>query len=333
MATIGTNALTLADWAKRTDPDGSIPDIVEILNQTNEILDDMLWLPSNQPTSHVTTIRSGLPSVAWRMLNYGVQPSKSRTVQVTDGLGMLEAYSEIDKKLCDLNGGTAEFRLSEEKSFIEAMSQQQATTLFYGNTDTDPKTFTGLTARYSTMVTANAESSDNVINGGGTANTNTSIWLVGWSDNTVHGLFPKGMKAGLQVEDLGQHTLLDANNGKYEGYRTHYQWDCGLTVRDWRYCVRICNIDVTTLTKNAATGADIIDLMTQSLERIKSINNVTPVFYVGRTVRAWLRRQLVNKVQQSTLTMDTVSGKKVLMFDVVPVRRVDALLQTEATVV
>ena len=38
MAALSTGALTLADWAKRLDPDGKVPTIVELLEQTNDIL-------------------------------------------------------------------------------------------------------------------------------------------------------------------------------------------------------------------------------------------------------------------------------------------------------
>ena len=134
MAVKGITALTLADWGKRIDPNGKIDKIIELLSQTNPILQDMLIVEGNLPTGHRTTIRSGLPSATWRLLNYGVQPSKSTTVQVTDGIGMLETYAEIDKSLADLNGNTAEFRLSEDRAFIEAMNQQMAQTLFYGDT-------------------------------------------------------------------------------------------------------------------------------------------------------------------------------------------------------
>lgn len=331
MATLGTTALTLADWGKRTE-NGKVAPIIEILNQSNEILDDMLWLEGNLPTGHKTTIRSGLPNATWRLLNYGVQPSKSRTVQVTDTCGMLETYCEIDKSLADLNGNGAEFRLSEDAPFVEAMNQQFASTLFYGNTQTDPEKFLGLAARYSTKTVANANSADNVLDGGGTASTNTSIWLIGWSANTITGIFPKGSKAGLMHEDLGEHTLFDANGGRYQGYRSHYKWDSGLTVRDWRYAVRIANIDVTTLTKANTAGADLIDLLTQALERIHSLSGCTPVFYGNRLIKSFLRRQISNKTLQSTLAMDTVAGKPVMTFADVPFRRVDVLLSTEAQV-
>lgn len=335
MATLGTNALTLADWGKRIDANGKVAKIIELLNLTNEVIDDMLWIEGNLPTGHKTTARSGLPAATWRMLNYGVQPSKSRTVQVTDSCGMLEAYAEIDKSLADLNGNTGEFRLSEDAAFLEAMNQNFASTLFYGSTSANPERFNGLSPRYLTKSNTTAESADNVLDGGGAGATNTSVWLIVWGANTVHGIFPKGSQAGLKMQDLGEQTLWDNNTppGKYQGYRTHYKWDCGLSLRDWRYCVRVANIDITQLSKNASAGTDLIDLMTQALERVKDLTNGTPVFYVNRTIRSFLRRQIVNKTVQSTLSWDTVAGKKVMTFGEVPVKRVDALLNTEAQVV
>lgn len=330
MATIGANAATISDWARRVDPDGQIAKIVEILNLSNPVLEDMLFIEGNLPTGHKTTIRSGLPSVAWRLLNYGVQPSKSRTVQVTDTCGMLEAYAECDKDLADLSGSTAEFRLSEDKAFIEAMNQEMASTLFYGNTATDPEKFLGLAPRYADT---SAENGDNIIDGSGTGSDNTSIWLVLWGDMTCHGIFPKGKRTGLQFEDKGQVTLEDSQSptGKYEGYRSHYKWDVGFSLRDWRFVVRIANIDVSDLTKNAASGADIIDLMTQALEIVPNLNAGRPVFYANKTITSFLRRQLANK-SNVNLTLDNAMGKRVLAFDGVPVKKCDSLLSTESAV-
>jgi hypothetical protein len=148
MAVKGLTALTLADWGKRVDPNGKVDKIIELLGQTNPILQDMPFVEGNLPTGHRTTIRSGLPSATWRLLNYGVQPSKSTTVQVTDSVGMLETYAEVDKSLADLNGNTAEFRLSEDRAFIEAMNQQMAQTLFYGDSSVNPQQFMGLSSRF-----------------------------------------------------------------------------------------------------------------------------------------------------------------------------------------
>jgi len=107
MATLGTTALTFADWAKRLEDDYRIANIVELLSQNNEIMEDMLVVEGNLPTGHKTTVRTGLPQATWRLLNYGVQPGKSTTAQVTDTIGNLETYAVIDKDLADLNGNTA----------------------------------------------------------------------------------------------------------------------------------------------------------------------------------------------------------------------------------
>lgn len=326
----GGTAATLSDWARRIDPEGKIAKIVEILNLKNRILDDMMFVEGNLPTGHRTTIRSGLPSATWRLLNYGVQPSKSRTIQVTDTIGMLEAYAEVDKSLADLNGNTAAFRFSEDRSFLEALSQEVATTLFYGNTASDPEQFMGLAPRYNSLSAANA---GNIIDGAGTGSDNTSIWLVQWGDQTLHGIFPKGQKSGLTHTDKGQVTLEDSASpaGKYEGYRTHYKWDIGLTLRDWRSCVRICNIDISDLTFDAATGGNLIDLMVQALELVPSLNMGTPVFYCDATIKSFLRRQISNK-SNVNLLMETAGGKHVLTFDGIPVNKCEALLQTEARI-
>ena len=331
MATLSSNNPTLADVAARLGPDGKIdPNIVEMLSETNEILDDMTFIEANGFTEHKTTIRSGLPSGTWRKLNYGVQPEKSRTVPIKDSLGMLETYAEVDKALADLNGNSAAWRLSEDRAFIEGLNQTQASTLFYGDSSLDPEKYTGLTPRYSSL---SAENGINIVDAGGTGSDNASIWLIVWGPNTCHGIYPKGSPAGLQSRDLGENTLIDAAGGRYQGYRTHYKWDNGLTLRDWRYVVRIANIDVSDLTKNAASGGDLIDLLTQAIELIPNLGMGRPVFYMPRKLRSSLRRQIANKVAAATLTMEEVAGKKVVAVDGIPVRRTDALLLTEARVV
>lgn len=331
MAALSVIHPTLLDLAKRTDPDGKIASLVEILNAQNEILDDMSWVEGNLPTGTRTSIRSGLPTPTWRRMYGGVQPSKSRSVQVTEGCGMLEAYAEIDKALADLNGNTASFRLSEDMAFIEAMNQEAASTIFYGNEGTEPEAFTGLAPRFNLL---SADNGQNIIAGGGSSTDNASIWLVGWGTNTCHGLIPKGSTAGLQMKDLGEVTVenVDGAGGRMQAYRTHYRWDMGLSVRDWRYVVRIANIDKSALTSDAATGANLPNLMFQAMDRIQSLQGVRPVFYMARNTLTYLRQQLTAGTKQSSLQMEDVGGRMTNMFQGIPIRRVDALAADETLV-
>jgi len=193
----------LLDLAKVTDPDGKIATVVEILNETNEILDDMTWMEGNLPTGHRTTMRTGIPAPTWRKLYGGVQPNKSTSATVTDNTGMLEAFSEVDKALADLNGNTGAFRLQEDRAHIEGMNQEVADTLFYGNEATEPEAFTGLAPRFNSL---SAENADNIINEGDSSNLQ-SIWMVVWGPNTIHGIVPKGSTAGLSVKTWARRSL------------------------------------------------------------------------------------------------------------------------------
>ena len=329
MATLTANNPTLLDLQKSLDPDGRIAPVVEILNATNEILLDMTWVEGNLPTGHRTTIRTGLPAPTWRKIYGGVQPTKSTRVQVTDNTGMLEAYAEIDKALADLNGNTAAFRMSEDRPHIEGLGQEVATTIFYGDETANPERFTGLAPRFANL-TADANS-DNIINGAGTGSDNASIWLVVWSDQTVHGIIPKGSKTGIQFTDKGQVTIedVDGSGGRMEAYRSHYRWDVGLVVRDWRFVVRICNIDKSDLVNNAASGANLPDLMFEAMELIPNLSAGRAAFYMSRDIRTKVRQHSAAGISSSTLTMDQLGGAMVTSFSGIPLRRCDALAADE----
>jgi hypothetical protein len=329
MSVLSVNNPTLLDLAKLTAPDGNIATVVEILNQTNELMDDMTWIEGNLPTGHKTTIRSGLPEPTWRKLYGGVQPSKATTIQVTDSVGMLEAYSEVDIALADLNGNTAAFRLSQDKAHLEAISQEIASKVFYGNEKEQPETFSGLSVRYNSL---SAQNADNIVNANGTGSDNSSIWLCVWGPNLGHGIVPKGSTAGIKQEDRGQVTVenADGNGGRMEAYRTHYRMDAGLTIADWRYFVRIANVDVSDL-DTLSNCQKLINLMIEATERVPNLGSGRAAFYMNRRIRTKLRLGIQEKIA-SNLSWETVAGKRVMVFDDIPVRRCDALLMTESVV-
>lgn len=334
MSTLSTTALTLHDWAKRLDPDGNVPKIVELLKQRNEVLDDMLFIEGNLPTGHQTTVRTGLPTVAWRLLNQGVTPSKSTTAQIAEHAGMLEAWSEVDVELLRLNGNSNAFRGSEAMAFIEAMNQEMASTLIYGNGGLAPEEFTGLAPRFSTI--SGATNASNVVDGLGTGSVNTSIWLVGWGENSIAGIFPKGSTAGLQHFDYGEQTV-EVTTGiggqRMRAMQERWVWKCGIAMKDWRYVVRIPNIDITNLVAKSS-AADLIELMIKATYRLPSLNDCKPVFYANRTV--WQMMDIQRRddvIAGAGLTFENVDGRRQASFRGIPCRTVDSILETEARVV
>lgn len=338
MPVLNPNVLTLADHAKRFGPDGKPAAIVELLRQTNPILDDMMFMEGNLPTGHRITMRTGLPSVYWRLINAGVPTSKSTTAQVDEHSGLLEAWSEIDVELARLNGATPQFRMSEASAFIEAMNQEMAQTVFYGNSQLAPEEFTGLAPRYSSL-SASVANSRNVLDGGGTGSDNTSIWLIGWGDNGITGIFPKGSSAGLDHNDFGEVTAEVTTNSmnalggtRMRVLQERFVWKAGLALRDWRYIVRIANIDVSDL--GGETPANLIELMNEAIYLIPQLGNVRPAFYMNRQVAHALDNQRRSDViAGGGITWETVDGKRMGQFNGVTVRPTDAILSTESRVV
>lgn len=330
---LGTSALTLLDWAKTRDPEGKTATVAELLSQNNGLVKTMTWIEGNLPTGHQSTVRTGLPSAAWRLLNNGVTPSKGNTAQILEACGMLETYSEVDKDIAELNGDLAAYRMLMAKGHIEAMNQEFASTLIYGNSSVDPEEFTGLAVRYSSLSAENARC---IIDAGGTQSDNTSIWIVGWGEHTCTGIFPKGSKAGLFHEDLGLVTVQTGTGiatGRMRAYQDHWQWKCGVSVPDWRYVVRIANIDVSNLVADSS-AADLSKVLTKATHRMQSLTGVKPVIYMNRTCLQYLDTQGRADVKSGGgLSYQNVDGQVRMQFRAIPIEIEDAIIETEARVV
>ena len=338
---------SLVDWARRADPDGAIAVVAEMLSQCNEVLKDMIWQEGNLPLGHKTTVRVGLPQGVWRGANQGVPSSKSLTAQFQDSIGELVDYSVVDKSLAELNGNVAKFRFTEDMAHLEGLSQQIASGVFYLNEATNPSAFTGLGPRYNTVTASNAANAVNVLDAGGTASANASIWLVGWGDNTIFGIFPKGSQAGLVYEDKGDVIpAYDSNGNRFEAYTSYFRQKMGICVKDWRYGVRIANIDTTTAGLQGATPPDLFALMSRAVVRLPTasrrlsgitesdapgdpVPGIAPAWYCNRTVREYMDIQAIRD-KNVLLSSKDYAGEPVMMFRDAAIRVVDALTNTEA---
>lgn len=304
--------------------------ILELMNQTNDILTDISWMESNQSDGHLTRIRTGLPEVYWRRLYQGTPPSKSEFTQVKEVCGMLEALMELDVAELELYGDRAkEFRLSEAAAFTEAMRQKVAATLFYGDSNVKPDEFNGLAMRYPTS------SSPNVINAGGTgSDVCTSMWLISWGQNRVHGIYPKGSQGGLSHTDLGLYMTTDNAGKKFQVAGDRHNWRCGLAVRDWRSVVRIANIKVANLTKRAGeTG--FIDLQALTIEA----KNLMPeemrnnaIWYCNQDVLTALELQNIDKGNVHLTYGQYFGASAVPALHGRPIRQCDQIQSTETVI-
>lgn len=330
---------TLSELTKQLAPDGSLaPDVAELLTETNEILEDMPFYEANETTSHTHTVDASIPEGTWRKLNYGIKPKKGTTAQVSDTIGMLEQRSEVDVVLARMSRDISRFRLNEDRRILEGLNQQLADTLFYGDTSTNPERFLGLAPRYDSLgqptgkPTANSLGMDHVITAGGaTADVQSSIWLIGWGESSVFGIYPKGSTAGIENQDLGEIDARDADGGVFRALATHYRLQHGLAVKDWRYIVRIPNVQISAAIDEGAINT-LVDTMIDATNAIPNLGMCKPCFYMNRAVKSRLQKAAFRKSNMA-LSLDDVYGvKKQLNISGIPLKQSDAILTTEAVV-
>jgi len=105
--------------------------------------------------------------------------------------------------------------------------------------------------------------------------------------------------------------------------------------------VRICNIDTDDLIAQATTQAPtaataIIKLMSRALYRIPNMGMGRAAFYMNRTVHSGLAIAALDKSQYVLKVNEGLSQFGMpyswLSFQGVPLRRVDAIVNTEAVV-
>lgn len=332
MAVLNTGFPTLLDASKQFTSDGTALPLAELLHKINPSFDDIPWEMSNSTTGHRISARQELPAVTLRKLNGGVLPTKSQYGDINESMALFEAQAKVDEKLVQLQTNTAQFRLNQNIGHIEAMNQRFSQSLFYGDPDVTPEEFLGIAPRLD-AISAGGSAAPQIIDAGGNDTDLTSIYLIGWGPTGAMGIYPKGSNAGLTHHDMGVDLVNDdsGTGAQFRAYRDVFQLDAGLAVYDYRNLVRIANIDLSNLTKDAATGADLIDLMVQAAEQINNEDSLNLVWYMPRKIRAFLRRQITNR-DNVWLSMGEVAGRPAVMFDGKPVRRVDSILLNESRV-
>ena len=336
---------TMLDLASRSVY-GKQMHIAEMLSQANELYDDLPFKEANEMTGHEFAFRTSIPAGAWRQINQGVPYAKSTTAKARVSVASLEDYSQVDRLLAEVSGDVMEFRENEDVAFLEGMSQTITATAFYGNTAATPAEFMGLSTFYNTVNTATAQDAANVIDAGGVGSSNTSLWLLGLSERTIYGITPRGTGAGLVMEDKGDTVPgFDSLGNRFEAYTSWFRQRMGLVPEDWRFGVRLANIDTTSAGLAGPSAPDLFALMnkaaylpptmgkresgiTRTDAPTDPMTGVRFVWYCNRTVRHWMdvqamrdRNVLLSLPDYAGMVTDSWRGR--------PVKVVDQLINTE----
>ena len=335
MATLGGTVLNWKDLKDRMDPNGMPARIANVLDEAKPILNDIPWMESNQPLGHQSTIQVGLPTVGFKRINYGSVSSKGTVANIQDTMSMIEGFATTDIKALELYGNSNATRMGESRSFAESMAQLAVDTIWYGDVTDSIDEFNGFKVRYDTL-SGNVQNS--VLDAGASGDDIASVWLIGWGADKVYGLYPKNCMAGLRHKDWGEQLIqqdTDLGGRKLPAFVDQWTWDLGLCVKDWRYVVRIANIDLSDLAGYTGTQAsnayttNLVFLMKTALRRIPNLASCRPIFYMPRSVAEGLDVQYLARTVENVWATKDVEGKLVDTFYNIPVRIEDALLNTE----
>lgn len=319
MATLTTaSQLTFLELANRLQ-NKTLLAIAEVLSEDNEWLKDAVWLPSNQPTSHVHLQRLSEPTGSLRRINQGVATEASQTQKVTEPFAMYEAESVIDERLVQLARDKKAFRSGEDLAFLAGMFKNVSGDMLYGSIATEPDGINGLLTRRNALGT-------HCVSGSGTGSDLMSALAVQWGKDRVHLIYPEGSSTmGIKAEDRGRQRILDSSSNPYWAWVTRFYFDVGIVVRDDRCLKRYANIESSGST-NIFDEDKLIALLNGMKERGKGA-----VIYVNETLMTQMEIRMKDKTNVN-LTLDTAFGEPIMRFRGHPVRLWEQMLITESAV-
>lgn len=320
-----SNTLTFDEWVKRMDKNETRA-IVEIVAQENQALQSMMVSMGNESEGNTTTLRSTQAQGEWTGMNQGVSPEATKTREIWDAAGTIEAYSVIPMRYLDRSPSAVEAREQEIVAFVQGLGESVESIVWNGDRHTDPMQFTGFDQRYASL---SGETAGQIIDAGGVgSNDNTSIYFVAWGPMAASLFFGQNQQAGLKIQDRGQQTLDRYNDGKLQECAvTYFCWQLGLMVKDYKAVSRIANITSTSL------PSDIADLLIDGYfalpNRMRS-NRV--VIYCNRTIVVALTKQ-ARAQSNNNLTMENWEGTEIVHFMGMPIIQTDTITNSNARIV
>lgn len=324
MATLNTDFIGFGEFVKRQS-EGPARKILEVAQDRNAMISTMLVGMGNEVDGHTTVQRTDYIEGNFTSINEPVLSESSHTEEIRDSAGTLEVFSVIAKRIVERSANPAQTRFQEDTAAMIGMSQKMENEFFNGNKLINQKGFTGLAARYPDLLTANNRPSEQVIDAAGSGSDNTSMWLVSWDQLGTSMFFGKNYVGGLKVHDFGK-TNWTVGGGEIMAYVNHFEWNMGLSIRDYRSVARIANIDVSDL---AAGTVTLVPLMIKAWYKIPSaLQTQRKAWYCATEVLEALTIEA--QAQTNTyLTIQNFEGIPITMFFGIPIFRSDKIGVTD----
>lgn len=307
-----------------------VVNMANVLSEDNPILEDMPIVPANEILGFTGVRESSLPTPQIIKVGDGWDASKAEWDSFSETISMFKDRIDIPRDALRIQPNPAQKRQIIRGRHIEGFGQGVVNHLLYGSSTADPEKFDGFDVRYSVPDATNPINPTNgdygVYDMGGTGSDTSSIWLIQWAPDKVAGISPlNDPHMGLRFEDKGLQYVTAENAKEREDFRDELEWDLGLKVEDYRAVSRIRNIE-------SALSAIDSDLWKKIIEARNNFKGSEAVWmYVNGKIFTHLDIMTADK-QNVHLSSDNPYNRPLLMFRDMPVRKLDALLETETAV-
>jgi len=335
---LGTN-LTLAEIQRRRDPKGNLADRIDTISQENRIWEDIVLVPCNNGKFHEDRLIATRPSGTERAINEGITQEASTTQTITEPTCMLAALSRVDEAVIK---GNMAARADEDAEFVKGMMETVVSRLFDGARSTDLRRINGIHNRtnYNSLTNTTKTVFDNA--GGaasGTANK-TSMYFFQWGLKKLYLIYPEGDERAqgngpIKVTDYGKSIIDQAGTSgakHYPAWQSWFNFDFGLFIADYRCIKRVVNISTSNI-----DGVNDFSIDENALIDAQSeleYGGAGAVIYCNKTVLAQIRKR-ANEKGNAFYTQTEGEGpfaRSVTYWDGIPIKRVDAITNDQATV-
>lgn len=317
MANVTQNDYNLVDVTKSLAPDQkSFLNTVNLIAKKNDFLDDVRWEEGIGLTSHLIGQIVSMPDITESADNQGYGTGKDEVINVDEFACEIGSNNPIDVRTLMRSPNPREFRSRKDDSHIVAHGEKLVERVFSGNRKTNPLQIDGL---YNRNFWAGSISSNGAyqLSAGGISGADMfDAWVIRHGEDAFKMWYPRGSKAGINIEDKGELPVLDAAGKMYFAQVTHFDWKFGLGIYDPRNIVRVSNI------KPSDSAQKLEETLVRAINRMRGENDI--VIYLPSEVYTQLDILAMNKTN-AVYTKEDVFGRKVTTFRGVPVRKVEFL--------
>jgi len=339
MATLATGTdLTLAELVNREDPNGQMAQLVDVISETNKIVQDATWIECNDGTKHEDTRTLTEPSGTERLYDEGVTREAGRTEPVIEPVCMLDGLSVVDAAKLRHTPDELASRLMEDQFFLRGMSKTFCTRLFDGNRTTNARQINGINSSVRDYAALSSDYTYDNAGGAASVTANkTSMYIIQWGMKKVNLIYPRNdpngdMRYGIKMEDFGKDLIADRNVGtkSYPAWRTWFECHFGIFIHDPRCIKRVVNISTTNIDSvdDFSFNEDYLIDAVVDLE----YDGDGAVIYCNRTVMGQIWKRAKDKANVNFTVDRDPFGKPIAMFQTIPIKRVDKITSVQATI-